>query len=157
MFLLLSALPTLVFFAAQLAGAPQAALSLAVAVLAGGIIWLQQRRGWPQDAVFLGCNLHFLIAGPLLWVLFLSGLSNVAQPILDNVLLGVPLAVLCVLAWRAARSGGSWALVGVAAVALAVAATDAQNHIRAISIPLGLIMTARIMLARIDQRRSTAG
>lgn len=151
--LLLEALPTVVFFAVQAAGVPQSLASLGVAILAGLVIWGQGRLGWPRDAVFLGCNLHFLIAGPLLWALFLGGLSDVAQPILDNVLLGVPLAVLGVLVWRARKGQVPWALVGVACVALAVALTDPQNYIRVISLPLGLILLARVVLARQAARR----
>lgn len=153
MLLLLDALPTLSFFGAQAAGLPLSVVSLGVAALAGAVIWVQGRKGWPRDAVFFGCNLHFLIAGPLLWALFLSGLSGVAQPILDNVLLGVPMAVLGVLAFRAWRGEAPWVLAVVACLAVAVAATDPQNYIRVISIPLGMVLLARLALSRLGRDR----
>lgn len=146
--ILLQAVPTVAFFGSQALGAPQSVVSLAVAPLAGLIIAVLRRRHVGQDAIWLGCNLHFLFAGPVIWALYLTGQKNAAAVLLEWVLLGVPAFVFVVLAVRAvkARTTGPILLAGVAFAGLIFAAFHHDTYQLVIAVPLGAVFWTGLVL-----------
>lgn len=146
--MLFDAAPTIVFFLLRYAGVTLDQASLYGAALAAIVIGLKTWSGRYQDTVFLGCNIHFLFAGPLIWLLFLSGHAELGAVVLRYVLVGVPLAVLLVMVfrWRGGVEDGR--MVGVAILAVGLSAAGAPSHLWAITMPLGLLILARVVLFR---------
>lgn len=145
---LIEATPTIAYFTALSQGVAQSIAALAIAGLAALVIGIERRRKVRQDPIWLGCNLHFLIAGPLLWALFLSGQGALAGVLLDWVLFGVPLMVTLVIVLRAAQTPdrNGVILAVIALLALGFAATHHGTYVEVIAIPLGVIFWARLIL-----------
>lgn len=144
---LIAALPTVYFFAARALGAGETFVALSVAGVAATVLMFWRR----DDVIFLGCNLHFLCAGPVIWLCYQLGFVRLALGMLDWVLVGVPGFIAAVLIWRALRdrqvSDLGLAVLGCAAVLFS--ALHHEDYRLAVALPIMVLSGAMILRRKV--------